>query len=95
MIGPKTISRMKHMVSEQIDAFAMKIDEAYIKAYEGKLKVTLSIDLCTSTVKATGIDIDCSIGFIADRVKDKISDTVIENQIELPLADKVYRLKGD
>jgi hypothetical protein len=94
MIGPKTITRMKLMVSEQIDAFAKKIDEAYIKADEGKLKVTLSIDLCTSTIKATGIDVDCSISFIADRVKDKISDTVVENQIELPLSDKVYKLNG-
>ena len=48
--------------------------------------MTLSIDLAVSTVKAGGIDCDVSIGFVADRIKDKISETIVENQHELNLA---------
>lgn len=84
MIGSKTIDRMKLMAGEQIDAYAIQIDKAFIKAGEGKLKVSIGFDLCVSTIKTDGIDVDATISFVADRVKDKISDTVVENQMELP-----------
>jgi hypothetical protein len=85
---------MKLLVGEQIDAYAKQIDLAFIKAEEGKLKISVSFDLCVSQIKPTGIDVDCTIGFIADRVKDKVSSTVVENQADLPL-DKVYKIKGE
>jgi hypothetical protein len=84
---------MKQHATDQIDAFAKQIDIAFIRAEDGKLKVSLSFDLSTSKIKPGGIDIDCTLGFVADRVKDKVSSTVVENQIELPLADKVYELR--
>ena len=85
-IGPKSIEAMKQMAENQIDTYAGKINQAFLKSDDGKLKVTLSIDLSVSTVKAGGIDCDVSIGFVADRIKDKISETIVENQVEMNLA---------
>lgn len=86
MIGEKTISKIKAMTADQIDTYAGKVNQAFLKSDDGKLKVTLSIDLSVSTVKAGGIDCDVSIGFVADRIKDKISETIVENQVEMNLA---------
>jgi hypothetical protein len=94
MIGPKSIADMKQHATDQIDAFAKQIDIAFIKAEDGKLKVSLSFDICKSKIKPEGIDIDCTLSFVTDRVKDKVSSTVVENQIDLPLSDKVYKLNG-
>lgn len=86
MIGEKTISKIKAMTADQIDTYADKINQAFARSEDGKLKVTLSIDLAVSTVKPGGIDCDVSIGFVADRIKDKISETIVENQVEMNLA---------
>lgn len=86
MIREKTIQKMKAMTADQIDTYADKINQAFVKSDDGKLKVTISIDLAVSTVAAAGIDCDVSIGFVADRIKDKISETIVENQQELNLA---------
>jgi len=91
-IGPKTIERIKSMLAEQLDTYATKIDHAYIKAEGDKLKVSLSVDLFPSGVKQGGIDVDVTLSFTADKVKEKLSDTVVEKQEELPLTDKVYKM---
>lgn len=86
MIREKTIQKMKAMAADQIDTYADKINQAFIKSDDGKLKVSISIDLAMSGIKPGGIDCDVSIGFVADRIKDKISETIVENQVELNLA---------
>jgi hypothetical protein len=93
-IGPKTIEKMKGMAGEQLDAFAKKINEAFLKADDGKLKVTIAFDIAVSETKKDAVDLDATISFVADRIKDKVSSTVVENQVELPLEPKVYKLKG-
>ena len=92
MIGEKTILKMKSLAAEQIDSFSREIDKAFLKNEDGKLKISMSFDLSMSQIKPTGIDVDCTLGFTADRVKNKISDTVVENQLDLPLAGKIYPL---
>lgn len=93
-LGNKTIDKMKSMAGEQIDTYAGKIGTAFLKADDGKLKVSLSFDIAVSTTKVGGIDIDATISFVESRIKEKISDIVVENQEELPLGiDKVYRMK--
>lgn len=79
MIGEKTIARMKLLAAEQIDSYAKEIDRAFLKNEDGKLKISMSFDLSMSQIKTSGIDVDCTMGFTADRVKSKISDTVVEN----------------
>lgn len=93
MIGPKTLEKMILMTAEQIGAHRELIDKAFCKADDGKLKVSIGIDLSVSEVKPGGIDVDTTISFVAKRVKDKVSSTVVENQADLPLVDKIYPLK--
>ncbi len=85
-IGPKTIEKMKAMAAEQIDTYTGQINAAFLKADDGKLKVSLSFDIAVSTTKEGGIDLDATIYFTESKVKEKISDIVFENQEELPLA---------
>jgi hypothetical protein len=82
---------MKSLAAEKIDTYAEKMDLAFLKSDDSKLKVSLSFDLAQSE-KPDSIDLDCTISFTYERIKDKTSTTVTENQAELPLADKVYRL---
>ena len=91
-IGQKTIDKMVGMASEQLNAFVKKINEAFLKSEDSKLKVSIAFDLAVSETKADAVDIDATISFTADKVKDKVSTTVAENQVDLPF-DKVYPLK--
>ena len=91
MIGPKTIESMKAMAQEKIDTYAEKMDLAFLKSDDGKLRVTLAFELYMSA-KPDSIDLDCTISFTSEKIKDRTSTTITEHQAELPLADKVYRL---
>ena len=95
-IGPKTISRMKSEASDKIDLYAAQIDKAFLKSDDGKLKVSIGFDISMSEKTANGIDVSTTIGFVADKIRDKTTCTVVESQTELPgVADKVYRIKGE
>jgi hypothetical protein len=76
---------MKALAAEEIDANAKEIDLAFIKSEDGKLKISLSFDLCVSQIAPTGIDVDATLSFTALRIKDKRSLTVVESQTDLPL----------
>jgi hypothetical protein len=93
-IGPKTLEKMKAMAGDHIDTYAGKINTAFLKS-EGKIKVSLSFDIGVSTTKSGGIDLDATISFTESKVKEKISDIVMENQEELPLTGTVYKIKGE
>lgn len=93
MIGPKTIARMKTEAAEKIDIYAGQIDKAFLKDDDGKLKISIGFDLSMSDETPGGIDIDTTLSFVADRIKDKTRYTVVENQADLPL-DK-YPVKGE
>jgi hypothetical protein len=92
-IGPKTIQMMKALTVEHLDTYAKTLDVAFKKSDDGKLKVSISFVLSVSTEKANSVDVDATISFTAEKIKEKISQTVTENQIELPLTDKVYRME--
>ena len=91
MIGPKTIERMKALAAEKIDTYAVKMNDSFIKSDDGKLRVSLAFDLAYSE-KPDSIDLDCTISFTSEKIKDKTSTTVTENQVELPLERTVYKL---
>jgi hypothetical protein len=95
MIGPKTIASMKQAAAEKIDIYAGQIDKAFLKSDDGKLKISIGFDISMSEKMANGVEVATTIGFVADKIKDKTVCTVIENQIDLPLADKVYKIKGE
>ncbi len=93
-IGAKTIEAMKNMAGDQLDTYAGKIGVAFLKAEEGKLKVSISFDISVSEEKKDGIDVDTTISFTESKVKEKISDTIVENQLDLPLdGAKIYHVE--
>lgn len=92
-IGEKTIEKMKVMAGEHLDTFAGKIAEAFLKSSEGKLKVTIAFDIGVSEVKPGGLDVDATISFTTEKIKEKISSIVVENQIEMPLNSTVYGME--
>lgn len=94
-IGQKTIDKMVGMASEQLNAYAKKINEAFLKLEDGKLKVSIAFDLAVSETKPDAVDIDATISFTADKVKDKVSTTVAENQVELFLPVEKSIMKGE
>ncbi len=94
-IGEKTIQAMKDLAGEQIDTYAGKINTAFLKAEDSKLKVSLTFDLSVSETKPNGIDIDATISFTESKVKEKVSTTVMENQTDLPLGTTVYKVKNE
>ena len=91
MIGEKTIAQMKSLAEEKIDTYAEKMDAAFLKSDDGKLRVSISFDLAQSE-KPDSIDLDCTISFTSEKIKDKTSTTITENQAELPLERTVYKL---
>lgn len=72
-IGPKTIATMKSMAGELLDDYEGKMNLAFLKTGdEGKLKVGLSFDISLSGTVQNAVDVDATITFTADKVKDKI-----------------------
>ncbi len=92
-IGEKTIQAMKELAGEQIDTYAGKINTAFLKATDEKLKIILAFDIALSKLMIGGIDLDATISFTESKVKEKVSTTVVENQVDLPLVDRIYPLK--
>jgi hypothetical protein len=82
-IGEATIKKMEGLAAEQLQAYAKKINEAFLKSEDGKLKVSLAFYIGVSGERANAGDIDATISFTTEKVKDKISTTVSENQTEL------------
>jgi len=85
MIGPKTLEKMKSEASEKIDIYSVQIGKAFLKADDGKLKTSIGFDISVPEKTAGGIDVSTTIGFVADKIRDKTTCTVIENQADLPL----------
>ncbi len=93
-IGSKTIEAMKAMAGEQIDTYAGKINTAFLKSTD-KLKVSLTFDIGVSATKTNALDLDVTISFTESKVKEKVSTTVMENQVDLSLGSTVYKIKGE
>lgn len=90
MIGPKVTQEIRDIFNELLSVHEKSIQAAYAK--EGTVTVAMSFKLAPSEVKADSIDVTGGINFVAERVKDSIKATVTENQVDLPLGDKVYKM---
>ncbi len=79
-IGPVTIQKMQTEVSGLLEAYAKEIDEAYIKAKDEPLNVSLKVNLSPSdgTIK-----LKTSIDFVAEKIKDSVTSYADESQQEL------------
>lgn len=95
MIGPVTIARMKSIATEKIEAWAPQMRDAFIRSDDGKLKVSIGYNIFMSKETSGGLDIEATIAFVESKINDKTISTVVEGQEELPLPDRVYRIKGE
>jgi len=94
-IGPKTIQAAKDLVSELMDSYQKDIDTAYLKTDEGALSVSIGLKFSPDKLKENHIDVEASISFTAERIKNKIGKSVSESQVSMfPAAEKVYTLGG-
>lgn len=94
-IGSNVFDKMNQLSKELINVHSERMKEAFNKSGDGKLSVSMSFSI-ESGKAADQYDIDAQIGYVVERVKEKVSDSVSENQIELPLGDKkvVYKMNG-
>jgi hypothetical protein len=83
MIGTKTTTAMKDLSGELIDAYRKEIKEAFLKSDEG-LKVSLNLAIIPSKTRPEGVDVDATISFTAERIKEKREKNgIVEGQGEL------------
>jgi len=78
-IGSKTISKMTELTTELYEVYADEIADAFSR-FGNELKLNISIKLVADDGK---ISVDAGLGFIKDRVKDSMSATVDEDQMDL------------
>jgi len=95
MLGEKTLDKMIDQSEELITEHRERIIKAFSKQDDGKLAVTLTFNIAPAKTMDQ-YDIDCTINYLMERIKEKISCTVSENQMELPLkAEKAYKLSKE
>ncbi len=96
IIGKMTMETMKMLIDELLDGHAGEINKAFLKSEDNGLKISISLDIGVSGKIANGVDVDATISFVAEKVKEKVSKTVSENQQELFKAVEKLRPKpGD
>jgi hypothetical protein len=94
MIGIKVIEKVKLLSDELIEMHSGRIQKAYAKQTDGKLTVGLSFVIQPSE-KPGMIEVDATITYTMEKIKEKINARVAENQTDLPLENKVYKMKGE
>jgi len=77
-VGPKTIEAAEQLIGGLLRMYREKIDKAYLKA-DKSLTIAAKIKFSPSD-NQSGIDVDASINFVTDQIKDSLGRTVNENQ---------------
>ncbi len=78
-IGQKSIMQMVMLATELIQDYGTKMNVAFLKSEGEGLKVSLSFDIGLSRKQVDGLDIDATISFTTEKVKDRRGTTVVEN----------------
>ena len=84
--------KLNELAAEKIDIYAKQIDEAFCNSDDNKLKVNIGYNIFMSKETQGGLDIEATISFVEAKINDKTISTVVENQLDLPLAGKIYPL---
>jgi hypothetical protein len=84
-IGEHTITTMKELAGELLDTYQDAINKAFIRAGDESLKVSISFGLDLSKMIMEAVDVDATISFTAEKVKEKVTRKgVSEVQVEIP-----------
>jgi len=88
-IGEMTVATMRNMAAELLETYQGKLDAAFMKSEDGKLKISLTFDVSMSQSTQNAVDVDATIAFTAEKIKDKIEKSGIsELQIDLMFPGK-------
>lgn len=83
-ISTHTVETMKMLAGELIDAHAAKMNLAFLRADEGKLKVSLGFDIAVSEKTMNAVDVAATLSYTMEKIKDKIEKNGIsEIQVEI------------
>jgi hypothetical protein len=94
MIGEKVFNQLANMTEELISEHATRITKAFSLRDDDKMTVGITLTIAPGKTMDQ-YDLDASITYSMEKVKEKITAKVTENQADLPLVDKVYQIKGE
>jgi len=77
-IGQSTIDKAKDLLGDLLDTYRESINEAYIKTDE--LSITLNVKI---TPDSSGNEVKVAIKFVAEQVKDTLTEHADEEQISM------------
>jgi hypothetical protein len=78
VIGTMVLKQTKRLIGVLIDRYQADINASFLKA-DGTLPVSIKTVYKTS-IGDRGIEVEVSINFTADRIKDSIKGTILEGQ---------------
>jgi len=81
MFSEKLVSKMGELAEELLKSETVRMQKAYAKQDDGKLTVALSFIVQPSQAKGM-MDIDCTIQYTMEKIKEKITCRVAENQTD-------------
>lgn len=92
MIGEKVFQQLANMTEELISEHAARITKAFSLQDEGKMNVGIALTITPGKL-IDQFELDASISYTMEKVKEKITARVTENQSELHLENtKVYKV---
>lgn len=92
MIGEKVFEKLSYMTDELIHEHSHRITKAFSQQDDGKINVTIVLTIAPGKTMDK-FDLDASIAYTMEKVKEKITSEVTEGQSDLALEDrKVYKV---
>lgn len=88
MLNEKVFVKMSELSNQLISTHAPSMGKAFLKQDDGKLTVSISYVIEPSKVAKNAIDVDATISYTMEKIKEKATARVIDKQEELPLGGK-------
>lgn len=82
MIGKNTINKASQMINDLLQSYVNEIDKAIRKAEDGA-GANISISLKMKPVNLQETDVEATISFTTEKIKDSTSSVINEYQMEL------------
>ena len=79
---------MSELSNQLITTHAASMGKAFLKQDDGRLSVSISFVIEPSKVAKSAIDVDATISFTMEKIKEKVTSRVMDKQEELPLGGK-------
>jgi hypothetical protein len=88
VLNEKVFVKMSELSNQLIAGHAVEMQKAFQKSDDGRLTVAISYVVEPSKVAKGAIDVDATISFTMEKIKEKVTSRIMEKQEELPLGGK-------